>query len=102
MDPKVAVPDDVSQRSGRGGGGGIPETKKTNKVFVGGVPHEMDEETISSYFKKFGEVSVGEPGVDWTPASMVHQAKRLPWMLTPCWPDLAGQSHQAFLPNCCV
>lgn len=78
VDPKVAVPDDVSQRSGRGGGGGIPETKKTNKVFVGGVPHEMDEETISSYFKKFGEVSVGEPGVDWTPASMVHQAKTAP------------------------
>lgn len=59
VDPKTAVPDDVSQRGVRGGGGGgAPETKKTNKVFVGGVPHEMDEETISNYFKKFGEVSV--------------------------------------------
>ena len=63
VDPKIAVPDDVSQRSGRGGGGGAADVKKTNKVFVGGVPHDMDEETISDYFKKFGEASAVCPSV---------------------------------------
>lgn len=56
VDPKIAVPDDVSMRGARGGGGGATDVKKTNKVFVGGVPHDMDEETISDYFKKFGEI----------------------------------------------
>ena len=59
VDPKIAVPDDVSMRGARGGGGGATDVKKTNKVFVGGVPHDMDEETISDYFKKFGEVGLG-------------------------------------------
>ena len=58
VDPKIAVPDDVSQRGGRGSSGGGQDAKKTNKVFVGGVPHDMDEETISKYFEAFGEASV--------------------------------------------
>ena len=74
MDPKIAVPDDVSMRGPRGGGGGAADVKKTNKVFVGGVPHDMDEETISDYFKKFGDVGVewvgcSGPGVEWAGCS---------------------------------
>ena len=31
---------------------------RTKKIFVGGVPVEMTEETIREYFKTFGEVSL--------------------------------------------
>lgn len=31
---------------------------KTKKVFVGGVPLTMEEETIRKYFEKYGEVSI--------------------------------------------
>ena len=31
---------------------------KTKKVFVGGVPTDMPEETIKEYFQQFGEVII--------------------------------------------
>ena len=31
---------------------------RTNKIFVGGVPVDMPEETIRKYFVQFGEVSM--------------------------------------------
>ena len=30
---------------------------RTKKIFVGGVPTDMEEQTLKDYFIKFGEVS---------------------------------------------
>ena len=32
--------------------------QRTKKIFVGGVPTDMSEQTIRDYFEKFGPVSI--------------------------------------------
>lgn len=57
------------------------DNSKSNKIFVGGIPHNCGETELREYFKKFGVVSspwgAAEPRVHWAawPRSSVLSAR---------------------------
>ncbi len=42
------------------------QKEKTKKIFVGGVPVDMEKPAIEEYFKQFGEVKSIVVGIKWS------------------------------------
>lgn len=77
------------------------DNSKSNKIFVGGIPHNCGETELREYFKKFGVVSCPCPRARRVRVGVVEPDVRggQAWQLSPlglCLPQSKPESRRGF------